>query len=455
MKKIILITLFSLAFGLFVNAQTIQQINNSDSVTILLTERVQGFGPKGFWSSGLMSLDGYDSTGLLAYPSLRGLPDSLSGLKKYCLILDDYQFYYQNYKKGIDTKEDFLEMVKNRGWYLGDTIYLTKNMVKNTISVVAGYDLNKSIVYMVDANNNSDFSDDTLRNLYSDLYQEEDILANSYYVDFEFYDGRSIKKDKILLHVETFRGMENELGLFFNCPEFFYTKIKYENKIYLICRESYNPDKAIHVLEDKLYFSGAGNEGEVKPNQYINFGNEYYTYMPGSAPGIIEIKRVNISKDKVNKPKTGKSYRHIPVAEQIGMMAPPVSGLNVINGSTISLEKYSGKYVFLDFWGTFCGPCIVEFPNLLKAYETFDRSNFEIIGIVKDDTDGKIKKFMKDRNVIWPNISMDAPKSDISGYKIGSYPTTYLIDPDGKIIATDLRGDDLIKKLELLKVKKN
>jgi thiol-disulfide isomerase/thioredoxin len=132
-----------------------------------------------------------------------------------------------------------------------------------------------------------------------------------------------------------------------------------------------------------------------------------------------------------------------------------VSGLNVINGSTISLEKYSGKYVFLDFWGTFCGPCIVEFPNLLKAYETFDRSNFEIIGIVKDDTDGKIKKFMKDRNVIWPNISMDAPKSDISGYKIGSYPTTYLIDPDGKIIATDLRGDDLIKKLELLKVKKN
>ena len=97
----------------------------------------------------------------------------------------------------------------------------------------------------------------------------------------------------------------------------------------------------------------------------------------------------------------------------------------------------------------------MDFPNLIKVYEEFDRSNVEIIGIVDDRTNGNIKQFIKDKNVIWPNINMTALTTDISGYEINSYPTTYLIDPDGKIIATDLRGDQLLKRLESLKTKNN
>jgi thiol-disulfide isomerase/thioredoxin len=459
MKKTILFILISFAFDLFINAQTIQPVDNCDSATITLTERVQGFGPKGNTSYGFGSLDNYDSTALLAYPGFKGLPDSITSLKKYCVILDNLQFYFQNYKKGIYSKEYLLEMSKGNMWNLDDTIYLTDKKIKNTISVIAGYDTYKKAVYMIDANNNGDFSDDTLRYLHSDIYSQDDIIANSYYVDYEFYDGKSVKKDKKLLNVKTFRG-NNELDLSFGFPEMLYGKIKYGNKIYLICQESYNPDKVIYVLEDKPYFSAVGNKCEAKPNQYISLGNEFYSYLPGSmTPGVIKIKKVKISKDKFDEQIAGKSRNKfgrsfVPVSNQIGMIAPPVSGLNIMNDSVISLKKYLGKYVFLDFWATSCGPCIMEFPNILGVYEKFDHSNFEIIGVAKDDTKGKIQQFMKDKKVIWPNINATSPKTDISGYKINSYPTTYLIGPDGKIIATNLRGDDLMNRLELLKVKK-
>jgi thiol-disulfide isomerase/thioredoxin len=423
----------------------------------MLTERVRGLGLKGGMSYGFWSMEGYDSTALLAFPTFRGLPDSLTELKKYCIILDDYQFYYQNYKNGKYTKGYFMEMANAYRCHLKDTIYLTKNMVKNTIPVIAGYDRYKSPVYIVDANNNNDFSDDTLRHLYSGLNSQEDILANSYYVDYEFYDGKSIIKGRKLLNVRTYKGREDELSLYFSFPELYYSKIKYGNKTYLIFQESYNHhNKAIYVLEDRPYFSWVGDKCEVRPNQYINLGNEFYTYMPSSlTPGSIVIKKANISRAKFDEQIAEKAPKSLSVSNQIGMMAPPIEGLNIINDSTISLKQYLGKYVFLDFWATSCGPCIMEFPNLLKAYEKFDRSNFEIIGIVQDDTKGKIQQFIKKRNVIWPNIITAAPKTDVSGYEINYFPTTYLIDPEGKIIATDLRGDDLMKRLELLKVKKN
>jgi hypothetical protein len=209
MKIAFLTTLVSLTSGLFINAQTIQDYTNCDSATIVLTEKIQGFGPQGNANYGFGSLANLDSTALLAYPKFKNLPDSITGLEKYCVILDDYQFYYQNFQHGIYSKEYFLDKVKEQKWDLEDTVYLTKDMLKNTISVVVGYNSKKKRVYVVDVNNNGDFSDDTLRYLYSDLHSQEDILNNSYYVDYEFYNGQSNIKDKLLLTVRIFGGDNN------------------------------------------------------------------------------------------------------------------------------------------------------------------------------------------------------------------------------------------------------
>jgi len=461
MKKIFLIALILFTIDFSINSQTIQQISKCDSATIMLTEKEQGFGPKGNMSYGFGSMDTHDSIELLAYPKMKNLPDSISDLKEYCIILNSYQFYYQNYRNGVYSKDFFLNKVNGFNWNLGDTVYLTKKVVKNTITVAAGYNSNKTRVYIIDANNNNDFSDDTLRILYSDLYNQDDILNNSYYVDCEIFDGISVKKDKILLNVKVLRSNNNELDLTFSFPEIRYTKIKYDNRVYLICKETYNPDMAIYVLLDKPYFSSVSKKYEIKPNQYINLGNDFYVYLPYfESSGIIKIKKASISKGKFNEQvaennKNKFNRKSVPISNQVGMIAPSIAGLNIISDSVISLKKYLGKYVFLDFWATYCGPCIMEFPILRTVYEKYDKSQFEIIGIVNDQTNGKIKQFLNDKNVIWTNISMKISTTNIRGYDINSYPTSYLIAPDGKIISTNLRGEDLMNKLEMLKVKKN
>ncbi|WP_163393696.1 TlpA disulfide reductase family protein [Flavobacterium limi] len=101
-----------------------------------------------------------------------------------------------------------------------------------------------------------------------------------------------------------------------------------------------------------------------------------------------------------------------------------------------------------------CAPCIKEFPKIKEVFDKFSQNDIEIIGIV--DVRGKIdiKKFIKDQNVTWQNIDEKNPLTINKGYNVNSWPTTYLIDPSGKIIDIDLRGDDLNNKLELLKLAK-
>ena len=144
----------------------------------------------------------------------------------------------------------------------------------------------------------------------------------------------------------------------------------------------------------------------------------------------------------------------MPITNQIGMIAPNISGVNVLDEAKISLEKYKGKYVFVDFWSTSCAPCIQEFPQIKEVYDKFSKNDIEIIGVadIRDKIDAK--KFLNDKEVTWSNIDDENPLTIINGYSIKSWPTTYLIDPNGKIIATDLRGADLNNKLELLKLRK-
>lgn len=136
------------------------------------------------------------------------------------------------------------------------------------------------------------------------------------------------------------------------------------------------------------------------------------------------------------------------------MMAPNISGLNILNDLKISLDNYKGKYVFVDFWSTSCVPCIKEFPKIKAVYDKFSQNDIEIIGIADIRGKKNAKNFLNDKEVTWQNIEEKNPSTNIKGYSINSYPTSYLIDRNGKIIATDLRGEELNNKLEVLKLAK-
>lgn len=124
-----------------------------------------------------------------------------------------------------------------------------------------------------------------------------------------------------------------------------------------------------------------------------------------------------------------------------------------IKGENISLSDYQNKYVLLDFWGSWCGPCRAENPILIKTYREFNNKGFEILGVsVEANKQWWADAMIKD-SITWESVS-DLKGQDNEAvliYGIDHYPANFLIDPNGVIIAKDLRGDALRNKLaELL-----
>jgi peroxiredoxin len=123
---------------------------------------------------------------------------------------------------------------------------------------------------------------------------------------------------------------------------------------------------------------------------------------------------------------------------------------NNTEGQPVRFADFKGKYVFVDFWASWCGPCRAENPNVLKAYNQYKNKNFTVIGVSLDDNGEKWKKAIKDDNMPWTQLSdLKGWKNEVSTYYgIMGIPSSLLIDPQGKIIAKDLRGVALHKKLE-------
>ena len=141
------------------------------------------------------------------------------------------------------------------------------------------------------------------------------------------------------------------------------------------------------------------------------------------------------------------------LALSIGEMAPDIE-LADPDGKPLKLSSFRGKVVLIDFWASWCGPCRKEMPNVVKAYAKYKNKGFEIFGVSLDKDKANWVEAIKTDGITWSQVSdlQQWNSSVVNLYAIQGIPYTVLLDKEGKILAKNLRGDELDKKLaEILK----
>jgi thiol-disulfide isomerase/thioredoxin len=167
---------------------------------------------------------------------------------------------------------------------------------------------------------------------------------------------------------------------------------------------------------------------------------------------LVEIAN-RLDKARPNHPQVRQFVNNLQRLQGVneGAMAPEIN-LATPTGPTLALSSLRGKYVLIDFWASWCGPCRRENPNVVKTYAAYKDKGFEIFGVSLDQDRAAWLKAIETDKLVWKHVS-DLKYWSSAGaqaYQVNSIPQTFLLDKEGRIIAKGLRGAALDQYLAQL-----
>lgn len=295
----------------------------------------------------------------------------------------------------------------------------------------------KTITFTGDKNNQTltgSFFDGTGNNLLKKFILDIDLMNKTFNEESAAFEqmnkssgNENAKKDKI----QALAGIQNN----------------FKNYVKSVVDSSSNPVVALYALDFAQNMNPADFENSVR-----NLAAKF----PEHTGVINYVKAFNAMLAQFKKEQQpGQQIQKATGMPGVGDIAPDFT-MNDVNGKPVSLSSFKGKYVLVDFWASWCGPCRRENPAVVAAYNKFKNKNFTILGVSLDEKKENWVKAIADDKLEWTQISdlLYWNSKAVELYKFGEMgiPYNILLDPQGKIIATGLRGSALENKLaEVLK----
>ncbi|MCE5248626.1 TlpA family protein disulfide reductase [bacterium] len=367
---------------------------------------------------------------------IKEYPRNYTVKETFWINLQKYQYLY-NLARSDRKNNDRVIKVLGQEWFDDARLKYTGQPVDCIVSVCVVESPEGGEYIIFDADNDENFSNDRLLTFRSEELQRGNIkiisqLAESD-VEIEFYDGSEVRTRTIRISIV--RNIGNRIYTGYAHCSMMTGELPLDGKLFTV---------GLIESQDIEYRQSSNLWIDTNQNRMFDPDEDYYAQVNqpftvlGRTYQVVETDRFgnHITIRKVDLPSL-----------EVGLPAPDFKAVTM-DSTGFNLAENKGKYILLDFWGTWCAPCVNEIPVLKEAYDRYGGKKFEIVSIGVDD-EKKLYSFIHKNNLKWTHIRQDQNGDLVKLYRIDHYPTKYLIDPQGILAAKlGLNSDELLEKLD-------